>query len=700
MRRTRLIACSLGDLYHQFHAVNAAVEETVRASGMVGHAEMSAEDKGSYWAGRMHGGKPGDRRAGVVWHTHGSGKSFSMLFYAGRIVRHPAMQNPTLVVLTDRNDLDDQLFGQFQRCHDLLGQIPVQADNRERLRELLKVASGGVVFTTIQKFLPENGAKMPALSLRQNIAVIADEAHRSQYGLIDGVARHMRDALPNASFIGFTGTPIEKTDANTRAVFGDYVSIYDIQRAVADKATVPIYYESRIANDSHSGLAVTARERALREVAKQAILPLRGKKFQRLSAERNVRMEQASSTLALGSNGHGATNIIRRYLTSSSVSADLISYNLLNALNQVFGADGRFTGIETKLHDEPQGPEQSQNHWEVFLGQEKKGLVALSRSGSGLKTVLLVLLNLILVPAFEGKKLSSYVFAFEELETHLHPTLLRRLLLYIEKFVRENEATVFLTTHSSVTLDLFGLSENAQLIHVQHDQESATTTTVKAHFDRVGIVAELGVKPSDLLHANGIIWVEGPSDRVYVNRWIDVLSSGELKEGRDYTCAMYGGALLARSQLVAPDKADAELSNLLSINSNIIVLCDGDQTAAEGDGAKLKPRVERIRDEVESIPKGVIWITAAKEIENYLPADALREVFPGKTLRAPGQFERFFPSEVGDSFSETELGRKSIDKVELATSFAPYLTTENLIGRFDWKTQSEKMIETIRAWNH
>jgi type I restriction enzyme R subunit len=225
--------------YHQFHAVNIAVQETIRASGM-GERTRTGEV-------RATGGKPGDRRAGVVWHTQGSGKSFSMLFYAARVVRHPAMRNPTLVVLTDRNDLDDQLFGQFQRCHDILGQTPVQAASRERLRELLAVASGGVVFTTIQKFLPDKGEKMPRLSDRRNIIVIADEAHRSQYDLIDGLARHMRDALPGASFIGFTGTPIEKTDANTRAVFGDYISIYDIQRAVADKATVPIYYESRIA---------------------------------------------------------------------------------------------------------------------------------------------------------------------------------------------------------------------------------------------------------------------------------------------------------------------------------------------------------------------------------------------------------------------------------------------------------------------
>ena len=245
--------------YHQFHAVNAAVEETVRASGMTESSAMreGADTSGKYWAGRMHGGKPGDRRAGVVWHTQGSGKSFSMLFFAARVVRHPAMQNPTLVVLTDRNDLDDQLFGQFQRCADILGQTPVQARDREHLRELLNRASGGVIFTTIHKFAAEKGELMPELSARQNIVVMADEAHRSHYGfggkvnektgeMSYGFASNLRDALPNASFIGFTGTPIEKTDANTRAVFGDYISIYDIQRAVADKATVPIYYESRI----------------------------------------------------------------------------------------------------------------------------------------------------------------------------------------------------------------------------------------------------------------------------------------------------------------------------------------------------------------------------------------------------------------------------------------------------------------------
>lgn len=234
--------------YHQFHAVNAAVEETLRAAVLDGRRVAEPPPPGRDESGRRRGGEAGDRRVGVVWHTQGSGKSLTMAFYAGRVILHPAMENPTIVVITDRNDLDDQLFGTFARCRDLLRQPPVQAADRADLREKLKVASGGVVFTTIQKFLPdEGGDRHPVLSERRNIVVIADEAHRSQYDFIDGFARHMRDALPNASFIGFTGTPIEKTDASTRAVFGDYISIYDIQRAVTDGATVPIYYESRLA---------------------------------------------------------------------------------------------------------------------------------------------------------------------------------------------------------------------------------------------------------------------------------------------------------------------------------------------------------------------------------------------------------------------------------------------------------------------
>lgn len=227
--------------YHQYYAVNKAVDNTVLASS----------EKGS-------------RKGGVVWHTQGSGKSLSMVFYAGKLVL--ALDNPTLLVITDRNDLDDQLFDTFAASKQLLRQDPVQAENRTHLKDLLKVASGGVVFSTIQKFQPEDGNVYEQLSDRKNIVVIADEAHRTQYGFkaktiddkdeqgnivgkktVYGFAKYMRDALPNATFLGFTGTPIESTDVNTPAVFGNYIDVYDIAQAVEDGATVRIYYEGRLA---------------------------------------------------------------------------------------------------------------------------------------------------------------------------------------------------------------------------------------------------------------------------------------------------------------------------------------------------------------------------------------------------------------------------------------------------------------------
>lgn len=242
--------------YHQFHAVQRAVESTIRASSSV---KNSFEDPADYGLPSVMNQPVGDRKAGVIWHTQGSGKSLLMAFYAGLLVKHPAMQNPTLVVITDRNDLDDQLFATFSMCKDLIRQTPVQAEDREHLRKLLDTASGGVIFTTIQKFTPESTTtSYPALTQRSNVVVIADEAHRTQYGfrakvkrdtgaISYGFAKYLRDALPMASFIGFTGTPIEADDVNTPAVFGNYIDVYDISRAVEDGATVPIYYESRLA---------------------------------------------------------------------------------------------------------------------------------------------------------------------------------------------------------------------------------------------------------------------------------------------------------------------------------------------------------------------------------------------------------------------------------------------------------------------
>ena len=436
----------------------------------------------------------------------------------------------------------------------------------------------------------------------------------------------------------------------------------------------------------------------IREILNSTTQQLAGKSFKKLVADRDIKTEPSEHELTLDVNGNGATNIIRRFITSSSdqLPREVIQLELLRALNEIFGNDGQFTEIQVQEHDDEKanGP---QGHWEVYLGEEQKGLISLTNSGSGLKTIFLVLLNLLVVPRIEGKGRSQFIFGFEELENNLHPALLRRLLQYLEDYALDEQATIFLTTHSSTALDVFGTSENAQIIHVTHDGETARTTTVSAHFDHLDVISELGAKPSDLLQANGIVWVEGPSDRIYLNRWIHLLSEGGLQEGRDYQCAFYGGGLLARIEF-KPSEEETELTNLFRVNPNIVVVCDGDR---DSEKSRIKGRVKRIRAEVKKICRAHIWITTAREIENYIPGSVLAHASDEASLPDPGQYESFFPrtASPSQSYLVRNLGRKHYDKMELATRSAPNMTREMMADRFDWEDQMEKIVARIRCWN-
>lgn len=442
-----------------------------------------------------------------------------------------------------------------------------------------------------------------------------------------------------------------------------------------------------------------ARISKIKEVVRNPTHHLNNTQFRRLLAERDIKSEPSEIALALGPEGTGASNIVRRFITTSNerFPRKVIQKELLQALNVIFGNDASFSEIQVQVHDdrEAEGP---QDHWEVYLGEDQKGLISLSKSGSGLKTILLVLLNLLVVPRIENREKSEYVFAFEELENNLHPALLRRLLRYLEDFALEERATIFLTTHSSTTLDVFGVSKHAQIIHVYHDGETAHTSTVSAPLDRLEVISKLGTKPSDLLQANGIIWVEGPSDRVYINRWIHLYSNGELREGRDYQCAFYGGSLLARVQF-EPSDEETELTNLFQINPNIVVVCDGDR---ETEDTPLKCRVERIRVEVEKIKKitsAHIWITKAREIENYLPSSVLETALDLQSIPDPGQYESFFPRSESSSYLKERLNKKHIDKMDLAIVSTSHMTKENMADRFEWDDQIRTITETISSWN-
>jgi len=436
----------------------------------------------------------------------------------------------------------------------------------------------------------------------------------------------------------------------------------------------------------------------IKNVVSKPTHQLNRKAFRRLLADRDIKTEPPKIELILGPDGNGASNIIRRFIITSNEQfpREVIQQELLDALNEIFGNDGQFTEIQVQEHDEEKadGP---QGHWEVYLGEEKKGLIPLSKSGSGLKTVLLVLLNLLVIPIIENKREFEFIFAFEELENNLHPALLRRLFQYLERYALDEQATIFLTTHSSTALDFFGVSKNAQIIHVTHNGQTARTTTVSAHFDRLGVVSELGAKPSDLLQANGIVWVEGPSDRVYLNRWIQLYSEGALREGRDYQCAFYGGSLLAQIEF-QPSEEETELANLFRVNPNIVVVCDGDRASED---SHLKDRVERISKEVENIPGAHIWITEAREIENYLPGSVLEKALDLPSLPDPEQYEGFFPrTEASDkSYLEANMSRKHYDKMRLATQSAPHMTKDIMAGRFDWEDQMRGIVDRIKSWN-
>lgn len=472
-------------------------------------------------------------------------------------------------------------------------------------------------------------------------------------------------------------------------------------------------YPERIdqVNDNRSGLApaqLEERKSRLIGLCSMSSHWLHGRRFRQLNADRDIRPEALSNQMTLSWNGSGATNIVRRFLISSDPDfpRELVQKDMLEALNSIFEREGRFTEIAVQHHDGGKATDVL-DEWEIFLGQEHKGLVSLSNSGSGLKTIFLVLINLLLIPKIEGKKLKTYVFAFEELENNLHPSLVRRLLAYICKFTNpaktnsDNFPVFFLTTHASVALDFFAADRMAQIVHVSHDGKTGSTRTVDQSSKAYAVVWDLGTRPSDLLQANGVIWVEGPSDRIYVNRWIELYSGGRYKEGRHYQCAFYGGGLLANLQATMDDEqADTELINLLKINPNAIVISDSDRKSIS---AHFKARVRRIRDEFANLDpaRAFHWILSAREIENYL----IPEFFDGiegisvSVNSAPGQFESFFPKHGEESYLEQKIGRKTFDKSKLAALTTSNMTLEALRNRFDLDDSMKRLLELIEIWN-
>ena len=410
-------------------------------------------------------------------------------------------------------------------------------------------------------------------------------------------------------------------------------------------------------------------------------------KIKRIYAERNVIPEEDTDGFNMDGYGNGATNAINSYLNKSKYDENIIKKNLLEKLNEIMGEDALFEEITTQ-----QVEVNGKRKWEIFLKEKGKERVALSKSGSGLKTILLVLIHTILLPEIEYKsKLSDYIFLFEELENNLHPSLERRLLKYIEE-IAEKGATIFLTTHSNTALDGFQNKENVQLYHVIKEDEELLIKNLDDFYGKSGCLDDLGIKASDILQSNGIIWVEGPSDRIYINRWIELWSEGQIKEGMDYQCVFYGGRLLSNISFV-PDEVN-DLIKLVNINKNSIILIDSDITE---EGKRINKTKSRIKKEVE-LNDNLCWITKGKEIENYIPQQLLEEKYNKKFSKKFNKYDKI------NEYLNKQVGELAGDKffrgkVEFAKSIVELMTKENMEKSLDINLNMKKIIEKIKMWN-
>lgn len=414
-------------------------------------------------------------------------------------------------------------------------------------------------------------------------------------------------------------------------------------------------------------------------------IPLEGKTFRRLLAERDILPEVAQpQNIKIENNGSGLTNAIQNFINRSNLPSDLVESSILDALNSIFAHDAVFTDIVCQLHED--------NNWEIYLEEEFKGRIALSQSGSGLKTVMSVLACLILVPHLEGKPLSQYVFGFEELENNIHPALLRRLNDYIYNSALEHDFSYVLTTHSNVLIDQFSKQSDAQIIHVTHVDSIATCTTANTYIENNGILDDLDVRASDLLQANGVIWVEGPSDRIYLNKWISLWSNGELKEGAHYQIIFYGGRLLSHLNAEVPEDVESGIS-ILNTNRNAIMLIDSDKRTRQ---TPINETKQRIKEEFGAM-EAHCWITKGKEIENYIPAAVVDAFWNLTGSGQVGRYESFF--DYLDNIVTGEGTKYNAKKPLLAEKLAPHMTKSNLEGVLDMNENVNQVCDAIKSWN-
>lgn len=400
----------------------------------------------------------------------------------------------------------------------------------------------------------------------------------------------------------------------------------------------------------------------------------------RLSAERDIRTETEDKILCLQSNGSGATNLIRGFINQKGFDEHLIEDLLLMHLNIIMGNDASFSRIQVQ-----QNLTEEESTWEIFLEEKDAGRFALSQSGSGLKTIILVLLNLLIVPKLPENKDKTCIFAFEELENNLHSALQRRLFEYLYRFATNQHIPVFLTTHSHIAIDLFCSRLGAQVLHVTKENHQSSIKQAATFFDKKAILDDLCVKASDLFQSNGIVWVEGPSDRIYINQWLKVFCGSKYQEGKDFQYLYYGGRLLSH---YSAEDIEHKI-NILTTNHNSAIVIDSDKKNARADINATKQRIAR---EFKN-RKMFCWITEGKEIENYLPLEAINRLVANPLCRKCGKFQ-LFPNYIKAAYPNFVH-----NKVDFANKIVPHISVQNSENILDLKTQILALYKQIEEWN-
>lgn len=448
-------------------------------------------------------------------------------------------------------------------------------------------------------------------------------------------------------------------------------------RTISDLA-IDVHIEEDVLRVDHQGSGVRGTAKS---IVLQVVKTLAGMRFVRLAAEKNIQPEADSADPKIAEDGSGVTTLIRHFANKANRDPSRVTEVLLRELNEIMRPDSEFRDLLVRQLED--------DRWEVYLNEERKGLVPLSQSGSGLKTVPLVLSHLHL--SANQSKLENYIFGFEELENNLHPALQRRLFSYLREFALQNGCHFVLTTHSNVVVDLFADDEIATIVHVTHDGSSATATPVLTHSSRHGVLDDLDVRASDLLQSNGIVWVEGPTDRMYFNRWIELWTDGELEEGNHYQCMFYGGRLL--SHLSASEPSDSKHAiEIVRVNRNAIVIIDSDRKKST---TPLNPTKNRILEEIEEVG-GYGWVTAGREIEHYVPVETLRQIY-GEKATGPQQFASY--SEYLNGRRAGEGSRYKRNKVAFAERVIPLLTREGITVTYDLAERLDSVVSRIRQWN-